>query len=50
MIVTELFKRVKGQWIRRTVTYLEPKPRVSEWLKSPYAQPLLNKSVDTIES
>lgn len=43
----ELFKRHKGQWILRTVMTQPPSPRIDQWLKSPFAQQILNKSVES---
>mgnify|MGYP003347392679 CR=1 FL=1 len=43
---TELFKRQKDGWVLRTVLNAPPNPRVVEWLKSPFGQNLLNKSVE----
>jgi hypothetical protein len=41
----QVFKRVRQQWVAGSVTYHEHKVRVLEWVQSPFAQRLLNKSV-----
>lgn len=48
MRVIRLFKRQQRQWVERPTggQHLIPEPeRVTEWLKSDFAQQLLNKHV-----
>ena len=42
----QVFKRVRQQWVAGSVTYHEHRVHVLEWVKSDFAQRLLNKSVE----
>jgi hypothetical protein len=44
----QLFKRYRGQWILRTTITQPTPPRVHDWLKSPFAQQLINKHVSVL--
>lgn len=47
---TQLFKRQKDHWILRTTMTQPINPRCIEWLKSPFAQRLINKHVSVLGS
>lgn len=45
---TQLFKRHKSSWILRATMTQPINPRCVEWLKSPFAQRLINKHVSVL--